>query len=46
MDAKLGSVPVRLDAGSFSFAPFLQLHGKELLPEALRPLEVVGGKLD
>lgn len=46
MDAELGSAPVRLDAGSLSVAPFIQLHGEELLPEAPRPFEVVGGKLD
>ena len=46
MDAELGSAPVRLDAGSLSVAPSFQLHSEELLPEAPRPLEVVGGELD
>lgn len=46
MDAELGSAPVRLDAGSLSVAPLFQLHSEELLPEAPRPLEVVGGELD
>jgi hypothetical protein len=46
MDAELGSAAVRLDAGSLSVAPPFQLHSEEFLPEAPRPLEVVGGKLD
>jgi hypothetical protein len=46
MDAELSSALVRLDAGSLSIASFFQLDSKELLPEALRPFEVVGGEFD
>jgi hypothetical protein len=46
MDAELGSALARLDAGSLAVASFFKLDSEELLPEALRSLEVVGRELD